>query len=101
MIQSKKVLKRRLIILTKKLPNTNALVKENECNKKITEIENKIPSATGLETIAVSIQMPQMLKKYLILLIWTVRLLSIQKPQILKTNNLIPQVLILPLNLIN
>ena len=55
MIQSKKVLKRRLIILTKKLPNTNALVKENECNKKITEIENKIPSATGLETIAVSI----------------------------------------------
>ena len=101
MIQSKKVLKRRLIILTKKLPNTNGLVKENGCNKKITEIENKIASATGLEAIAVSIQMPQMLKKYLILLIWIARLLSIQKPQKLKTNNLIPQVLTLPLNLIN
>ena len=101
MIQSKKVLKRGLMILTKKLPNTNGLFKESECNKKITEIENKIPSATGLEAISVSIQMPQMLKKHLILLIWIARLLSIQKPQKLKTNNLIPQVLILPLNLIN
>ena len=34
--------------MEKKIPDTNRLVKKTDCNVKITEIEGKIPSTSGL-----------------------------------------------------
>ena len=39
--------------VAKKIPNTSALAKKTDGNTKITDIKNKIPSATGLLTTSV------------------------------------------------
>ena len=72
MIQTIKVLRRRLKKF-KRIPNTSGLVKKTYYNKKITEIESKIPSATGLVTTSTLIQKPQ-IEKYLMLLLWLPKL---------------------------
>ena len=48
-----RVLRKILIMLTKKIPKTSGLVHKVDYNTKITEIENQIPIVTGLFTAAV------------------------------------------------
>ena len=48
-----RVLRKILIMLTKKIPNTSGLVHKVDYITKITEIENQIPIVTGLFTAAV------------------------------------------------
>ena len=38
------------MIQTKKVPNTSGLVKKTDCNTKISEVESKISSISGLVT---------------------------------------------------
>ena len=51
--KTNRVLRKILIMLTKKIPNTSGLVNKVDYNTKITEIENQIPIVTGLFTAAV------------------------------------------------
>ena len=53
--QINQIWKIKLIRLTKKIPDASGLVKEVDYNAKITEIEGKIPSITGLATSTASI----------------------------------------------
>ena len=48
--QINQIWKIKLIRLTKKIPDASGLVKKVDYNAKITEIEGKIPSITGLAT---------------------------------------------------
>ena len=41
------------MIQTEKIPDTSDLAKKTDLNAKITEVENKIPSITGLATNSV------------------------------------------------
>ena len=51
--KTNRVLRKILIMLTKKIPNTSGLVNKVDYNTKITEIENQIPIVTGLFTAEV------------------------------------------------
>ena len=57
MIQINQIQKRKSVMQTKDLPNTNGLVKKKtDSNTKITEIEGKILSISGLaNTIALTV----------------------------------------------
>ena len=50
MSQINQIWKRELVIQTKKIPNTSGLVKKTDCNTKISEVESKISSISGLVT---------------------------------------------------
>ena len=49
-MQTSRALRRRSKMLRKNIPNTGGLVKKTDYITKITEIENKIASITGLVT---------------------------------------------------
>ena len=51
MIQTNKVLRERLKVLTK-IPNNSEPVKKTDLNTKFTDITNNIPSVTSLVTIS-------------------------------------------------
>ena len=71
----KQVLERIFDNVNKKIPNTKVLVRKTDYNTEITEFESKLPGATGLVTTA-ALKALQILKiKYLILLIWLLKLL--------------------------
>ena len=44
------VLKKSMIQVRKKIPDTSGLVKKTDCNAKLTELENKIPNVSSLAT---------------------------------------------------
>ena len=58
----KQCLEKKIKDVAQKIPNFNGLIKKTDRNTKITEIENMIPSVTGLVTNAEKIQKPQRLK---------------------------------------
>ena len=49
-MQINQIQKRKLVIQTKKSPDTSGLVKKTDDSTKISEMENEIPSTTGLAT---------------------------------------------------
>ena len=52
MTQINQIQKRKLVVQTKKSPDTSEFVKKTDYNAKITELEGKIPSITCLATTA-------------------------------------------------
>ena len=52
MVQINQIQKRKSVMETKKIPDTSGLVKKTDYNAKITEIERKIPSISGIATNA-------------------------------------------------
>lgn len=87
-------------VVDEKISNTSELGKK-DYNTEITDIENKICSITGLDTtVVLNIKATEIEKKNPDITNSVQRLLLVQKPGRLKTKSLIPQVLLLLVDVI-